>query len=139
MPAVDQCQEKIVRALQKEGWQVRAAPYRLLSDYRYGYADVELSRGTNGNRELIMLIEIKCFPGEGSTTSDLYEAIGQYLIYRAMIFDATLPHTLYLAVPEDKYSDIFDPIVIQVVNESHIKIVIVNLETEMVVRWIETP
>ena len=81
------------------GMAGKSYPYRLLSDYRYGYADVELSRGTNGNRELIILIEIKCFPGEGSVTSDLYEAIGQYLIYRAMILDSRLPHALYLDVP----------------------------------------
>jgi hypothetical protein len=49
-----------------------------------------------------------------------------------------MPHTVFLAVPEHIFTAVFDTPVMRVVRESQIKIVIVNLETERVVRWIET-
>ncbi len=137
MPAIDQCQEKIVRALQKEGWQVVRAPLRVQVDLRVACIDVEMSRGVNGSRELLLLAEIKCLSGEDANTAELYEALGQYLVYRAMIFERKLPHSVYLAVPEGAFDDIFDVAVMRVVNESRIRIVVVNVETERVVKWIE--
>jgi hypothetical protein len=75
MPAFDQCHEQVVRALQNEGWQVIKAPLRVRFKSRQVYIDVEMSRGTNGNHELMVVVEIKCFPDEAATTPDLYEAI----------------------------------------------------------------
>lgn len=137
MPAVDQCQEQIVRALQKEGWQVVKAPLRLQVDLRVAYIDVEMSRDANGSRESMLLVEIKCFSGPDASTTELYEALGQYLVYRAMILEWGLPHSVYLAVPEGGFNDIFDGSVMRVVNESRVRIVVVNLEAERVVKWIE--
>jgi hypothetical protein len=54
-----------------------------------------------------------------------------------MIFELGLPHTLYLAVPETIFTTSFDPAVMQVVRSSQIKIAIVNLEQEVVTRWIQ--
>jgi XisH protein len=31
MPAFDHCHEQVVRALQKDGWQVADAPFRIIS------------------------------------------------------------------------------------------------------------
>jgi hypothetical protein len=86
----------------------------------------------------MLLAEIKCLSSQNATTTELYEALGQYLVYRAMIFERRLPHSVYLAVPEGEFNAIFDVSVMRVVSESQIRIVVVNLETERVVKWIET-
>jgi hypothetical protein len=138
MPAFDQCHEQVVHALQKEQWQVVKAPLRVQVDSRVAYIDVEMARGANGSREYMLLAEIKCLSGQDATTTELYEALGQYLVYRAMIFERSLPHSVYLAVPESEFNAIFDVSVMRVVNESQIRIVVVNLETERLVKWIET-
>jgi len=137
MPAFDQCHDQVVRALQKDGWRIEDQPFRLILPPRVGYVDLRLSYGTNGTREQIILLEIKCFPDEDSTTRDLYTAIGQYLVYRAMIYELDLPYGLYLAVPQDIFAQIFDSSVMRVVNESKIKLVIVDLDMENVVQWIQ--
>ncbi len=138
MPAFDQCHPNVVRALQKEDWQLVTSPYRLQLAYRLAYADLEMARGTDGNRELMIIVEVKCFPDRENTTRDLYISIGQYLVYRAILVELQLPHSLYLAVPEDILANIFDPAVMRVVVESQINIVAINLETETVTRWIPT-
>jgi len=136
MSAFDQCHEQVVRALEKAGWEVVQSPFRLRLFYRFVYVDLEVARGTNGSREQMLLVEVKCFPDPKNTTRDLYTSIGQYLVYRAMIREKGLPHSVYLAVPETIFSAVFDPAVMQVVKDSQIKIVVVNLEEERIVQWI---
>jgi hypothetical protein len=134
--AVDNCHEQVVQALLKDGWHVEDSPVKLSLEARLAYVDVELSRGTNGSRQQIILVEVKCFPDQDSTTRDLYVSIGQYLVYRAMIVELGLPHTLYLSVPDNIFANVFDLSVMRVINESQIKIVVVNLDKERVTRWI---
>jgi hypothetical protein len=136
MPALDQCHEHVVHALTKAGWRVQSAPYKLSSDLRTVYIDLSVSQGTNGDRQQILLVEVKCFPDRKSTTRDLYTAIGQYLVYRAMLANVGLDIPLYLAVPDDIYGQIFDTVVIKAITDNQIKIVVVNLVTETVTRWI---
>ncbi|MEO8609978.1 MAG: element excision factor XisH family protein [Chloroflexota bacterium] len=136
MPAFDQCHDQVARAIQKEGWQIEDEPFRLLVPPRVGFVDLRVSRGQNGHFEQLMLIEVKCFPDEDSTTRDLYVSIGQDLVYRAMIAELDLPEVLYLAVPQPIFETIFDQSVMWVINESKIRLVIVNLETETIVQWI---
>jgi hypothetical protein len=138
MPALDQCHDQTVRALEKAGWYLESEPYRLRIGYRLAYADLEMSRGVNGNRQQIMLVEVKCFPDPESTTRDLYGSIGQYLVYRAMIVELGLPHSLYLTVPGQVFNAIFDISVMRVIRESQIRAAIVDLETETITRWIGT-
>jgi hypothetical protein len=99
------------------------------------FIDARFLSGSNGNREPILLLEIKCFPDENSTTNDLYTAIGQYQIYRAMLVETQQPGSVYLAVPQPIFDKIFDAAVMRVIQESHIKYALVDLEREEIVRW----
>jgi hypothetical protein len=136
--AFDVCHEQIVRALEKAGWRLESTPFKLAFEARTVYVDVQMSRGVDGSREQIVLVEVKCFPDEHSTTRDLYTAIGQYLVYRAMLMELGMPYVLYLAVPDNSFEVVFDAIVMRVIEETQIKIVVVNVNTEQVVRWIES-
>jgi hypothetical protein len=136
MPALDQCHPHIVRALTKAGWGIVSAPYKLSTDVRTVFIDLAVSRGTNGNHQQILLVEVKCFPDRKSMTRDLYTAIGQYLVYQAMLANIGLHIPLFLAVPDDVYTQVFDTDVIKAITNHYIKIVVVNLDSETVTRWI---
>src|SRR5688572_7976880 len=138
MPTLDVCHDQVLRAFQKDGWQVVQSPSRVYVEPRYVYIDARLSRGTNGRREQVMLLEIKCFPDEDSTTRDFYTAIGQYLLYRAMIRELGWEYPLYLSVPASIFELVFDTSAMRVVRESQIKIVVVDIETETITQWIES-
>ena len=135
--AFDVCHEQIVRALEKAGWTVEKQQAKLNTTQRQVFVDILAERGLNGSRQQIMLVEIKCFPDRDSTTQELYVSIGQYLIYRAVIAELDLTIPLYLAVPDDAFRDIFDSTARRVLQESRIKMVVVNLETETITQWIE--
>jgi hypothetical protein len=137
MPAFDVCHDQVVRALNKVGWQVDRAPYRVSAPYRTIFIDLKLSFGSNGNHQQILLVEIKCFPDENSTTKELYASFGQYLVYRAMLMELGRMSPIYLAVPETIFLKIFDIAVMQTVGDNQIKVVVVNLEAEEVIKWIE--
>ena len=137
MPALDQCHEQVVRALQKDGWQVNDTPLRLSTAQRTVYIDIEASRNLNGNFQQIVLAEIKCFRDRDSTTRELYTAIGQYIIYRAMLAEVSMSVSLYLAIPDAIHETVFDSTVRRAIGDNEIKLVIVNLETETVTQWIE--
>ena len=137
MPKLDQSHDQVVRAFQKGGWHVDGTPARISTPYRTIIVDLQVSRGLNGNREQIFLIEVKCFGEPKSAAHDLYAAIGQYLIYRAMLVEKRRQIPIFLSIPKTIFEDIFDAAVMRVITESQIKLVIVELETETIERWIE--
>lgn len=136
MPALDRCHEQVVRSIEKEGWRIRNAPAVFTNVERTVYIDVEAVRNNNGVQQSVLLMEIKCFPQEQRTSHDLYTGIGQYLIYRAMLAEKRRYDLLYLAVPQESYEKVFDRVVMRVIEQSHIHMVIVNLEREEVVQWL---
>ena len=136
MPALDKCQQQVVNALQKEGWQLLKSPYNVFTIYRTIYIDIAMSKGQNGTQQQIIVIEIKCFPDPNSTTRDVYTSIGQYLIYRVMLESMEMANNLYLAVPDAIFNAVFDEAVMKVVKADRIKMVIVDLDAEAVTRWI---
>ncbi len=137
MPAFDTCHEQVVRALQKEGWRVDDRPPRLSHLGRVIIIDIRAVRRANGRSQQILLVEVKCFPDRNTTTRELYIALGQYLIYRAMLAERRADMPLYLAIPDDAYRDIFDSTVQRAISDNQIKMVIVNLAAETITEWKE--
>ena len=137
MPALDTCHANIVHALEKDGWTVRDKQLRIRSAERIIYVDVSASKALNGSRYQILLAEAKCFPDSDNTTRDLYTAIGQYLVYRAILAEVEESASLYLALPKTVYDVVFDSTIQRVIRENHIKLLVVNLELEAIVQWIE--
>jgi hypothetical protein len=138
MPALDSCHFQIVRALQKEGWQVAPRPKYIYDENVTVFIDIEALRSANGNDEnnRRIYIEVKCFPDPGSTR-ELYIAIGQYLVYQTVLASQTTPIPIYLAIPINVYDGTFNSTVRKTVKEHKIKLVVVDLETETIVQWLE--
>jgi hypothetical protein len=137
MPALDYCHPHIVHALEKDGWVVDDREVRVRTGERTVYIDLFASRQANGSRQQILLAEIKCFPDRNSTTRDLYIAVGQYIIYRAVLDEIGDTTTLYLVVPQTVYETIFDTAVRRAISDNRIKVLVINIDTERIVQWIE--
>lgn len=99
--------------------------------------DVQASQCTNGNHERILLAEIKCFPDRNNTTREIYIAIGQYIFYRAVLAEVRDTTPLYLAIPEAVYLTIFDVYVHRAIIDNKIRLLVVNIDQEQIVQWIE--
>ena len=136
MPAIDECQPQIIRALQKDGWAVEPKPFRVKSRHRTIHIDIEASRQANGSQQHIMLVEVKCFPDNRSATPEIYTAIGQYLVYRSMLTTFNLDIPLYLAVPKLLYLATFDRVIQLTLKESKINMLVVDLDNEVIDQWI---
>lgn len=85
----------------------------------------------------MLLAEVKCFSNRQTITTEVYAAIGQYIIYRMLLSELQLNIPLYLAIPELVYHTIFDSTLRHVVSDNQIKLLIVNLEDERIIQWIE--
>jgi hypothetical protein len=135
LPAIDQCQKQVLNALSKAGWQVLKAPSRISTVTRTVFIDARLGRGSNGTGEQILLLEVKCFADSGDRTMQLYECVGQYLVYRAILADTANSTPLYLSIPTFIVEEEFDTSIRRVIAESEIKVIVIDLDQEVVVQW----
>jgi hypothetical protein len=136
MPALDHCHPQIVRALEKDGWAVDSLPVTLSNELRSFVVDIRATRQTNGARQTILLAEVKCFAGRDATTTELYVAIGQYMMYRAMLSELRQNIPLVLAVPEQVFAHIFDSVALKAIADGRISMIVVDLTSERIVRWL---
>lgn len=133
--ALDSCEPEIIRAFERAGWFVDDKPHHIALNNRDLFADLRLRSGDN-LREIVV-IEVKCFNDPDDDLPEIYHATGQYLMYRlAMdtLGDQHIP--LYLALPEAAYERFrFEPIFLMLFNQAGVKLVIVDLEREVIVQW----
>lgn len=134
MPAIDTCQPQVIRALEKDGWRIQQSPFHLADAKRSIFVDVLMTKGVNGSRQQLLLAEIKCFLQLNSMSHDLYTAIGQYLIYRALLQNTLNTIPLYLAIPHHAYT-YFDDAMMSVIHETQINLIVVDLVLEEIVQW----
>jgi len=137
MPKFDTCHPQVIRALQSAGWRIEAEQFMIVVGTRRGFVDVRAVREDNGTRQQIMLVEIKCFPDREDTTQEIYTAIGQYIVYRALMIQLRMNAPLYLAVPAGVFANVFDSAVQWAIQDSRINAMVVDLETETITEWIE--
>lgn len=132
MPALDQCHEQMTNALRKAGWHVDAKPYALrLTSGRRFFIDIKAQRGQNE----IIVVEVKCFAD--NQVNELYTGIGQYLIYRSLLERQGISRSLYLAIPSTAYIQIVQELAMDVITNAKIKLVVVDIDHEVVEQWLE--
>jgi len=84
-----------------------------------------------------IIVEVKTFAGR-SFIRELQKALGQYDLYVDIIALAQLDYDLYLAVSSVIYETFFlRKGTHEIVQRRHLKLLIVNVEREEVVQWIE--
>ena len=138
MPALDQCHHQIVRALEKAGWNVDDNPFVIpIIGVRRLFVDIQAEKTQRNGFQTIIVVEAKCFSDSRTELNDLYTAIGQYIVYRSLLIKRKAGMPIYLAVPVHAYEGIFQQLAMQVVQEIGIKMIVVDLEREVIKQWLE--
>jgi hypothetical protein len=137
MAAVDKCHQQIVRALEKDGWTVAAQSPRFVVDSRLIIIDIQAERKSNGLKVPLMFVEVKCLSDRSAATTAIYVALGQYIVYRALLQELNELSPLYLAVPKAEFEEIGDVSIMRAVLDNSVRMVIVDLDEERIERWID--
>ena len=138
MSAKDIYHDACVRALQKDGWNITNDPLTI----PYGKTEVLVDLGAerllaaerDGRR---IAVEIKSFI-KPSPIQDLKEALGQFALYTDALIDfpAEADRTLYLAIREETYNDVFRNETGQrLIQRGRVRLVVFDPVQEVVVLW----
>ena len=100
------------------------------------FVDILLDR--EGATKEIIVVEVKCFGDKSAQTYELYVAIGQYLVYRELLIANRIERPLYLAIPAQAFYGIFETIGLAVAINTQMKLIVIDLDKEEVVEWIES-
>jgi hypothetical protein len=132
VPARDLYHETAKKALIKDGWTITHDPLIL----RWGTTDVHVDLGAEqlfaaekeGRK---IAIEIKSFVGK-SDVDDLEKALGQYVLYYDILGKNEPDRTLYLAVHEEVFLDVFEePIGKLLLDNERLKIVVFDRKRDL--------
>lgn len=81
-------------------------------------------------------MEIKELRGQ-SVIVELEQAIGQYVLYRLLLNRVDPERSVYLAIPEKAYRELFtEPIGELVISDLPLQLVVVDVEQAEVKKWI---
>jgi hypothetical protein len=140
MPALDECEPHVIKALEKDGWVITDHPFMLRikdEENKIIYADFRAERDIPDELMEIIIVEVKCFPEKASQREELYRALGQFLFYYEALKPEQLEWALHLAVPQRVYDKMLkDGMVSLIIQDIHIKLIVIDIETEEVKSWI---
>lgn len=137
MPAKDRYHESVKNALTKDGWTITNDPLHLKYGNRDMYVDLGAERLVVAEKdEQKIAVEIKTF-GSVSELTELEQTLGQYLTYRSVMTRIDPSRSLYLAVRDEVYADVFDePIAKLLIEDYKVDIVVFKAEQEVIFKWI---
>lgn len=137
MPAKDIYHTQVINALIKDGWIITHDPLRLQWGPKDMYVDLgaeQMVAAEKAGRKIA--VEIKSFIGP-SEIEDLKNAVGQFILYRAVMQKTESDRDLFLAVRQTTFLELFDePVGKLVVESEQIKLVVFEPSTEEIVQWI---
>ncbi len=137
--AKDIIHNQVKNALIKDGWTITADLFRVEFEELEIFADLAAERTPivaekQGQK---IIVEIKTFAGR-SFIRELEQALGQYDLYFEMLTLTEFNHELYLAISEFVYEEFFQRKgTATIIQRKHLKLLVVNLNKEEVVRWIK--
>jgi hypothetical protein len=137
VPAQDSIHDAVVVALQKEGWTITDDPLTIEYGDLYLFIDLGAERAITAERGSERIaIEVKSFPSKSKVT-DLQQAVGQFVVYRAILRQVEPDRVLYLAVSDGVYTKVFVPPTGELVRtDVGVRLVVIDVAREEVVRWV---
>jgi hypothetical protein len=128
--------DAVRHALMKDGWTITHDPLPLGDQELLVFADLGAEKLLAAQRGLQKIaVEVKVLGGV-STITELQKAIGQYGLYRYLLERDEPERSLYLAVPQEIYSEYFSKDVIQGwLTREQIQLLIFDPELE-VLQWL---
>lgn len=137
MPAKDLFHSHVVNALKREGWTITDDPLSIKWMGRTLQIDLGAERviaAVKGAEQIA--VEIKSFISP-SPIEDLRDAVGQFLLYVVALEGAQSPRTLYLAIRDDVYEEVFAlPEGQALCAKAQLKLIVFNADREEIVQWI---
>jgi XisH protein len=137
MPARDFYHDVVRSALIADGWTITDDPLRLHVGKKDLFVDLGAERLLSATKEgRKIAVEVKSFLGP-SEVADLESALGQYVLYREILAETEPDRLIHLAVPADAYEELFkEPIGQLVLNRTHLRLIVFDPETGVIVQWI---
>ncbi len=138
MPAKDKFHQTVRNALEKDGWIVTNDPYTIPVMRSYVYIDLAAEKIITAEKGIEkIVVEVKSFLSL-SQISDLYNALGQFQIYKIAVKNQEPDRILYLAIPEDIFDWLMsDPFTIEIVETYQLQIIVFDSNTQIIVKWIK--
>lgn len=138
MPARDIFHQAVKRALAREGWAITHDPLHIDFggfDFFIDLGAETLLGATREGRQIA--VEVKSFAG-ASTLSEFHAAVGQFVNYRLVLGKSDPDRTLYLAVADFVWDNLFGSEFGQLAIEAHrLKLVVFDESREVITQWIE--
>jgi hypothetical protein len=137
MPARDVYHDTVINALVKDGWRITDDPLILSFGNKDVYVDLGAEYPIGAEKDSTRIaVEIKSFLG-ASDVRDLEIALGQYNLYRDVLFEVEPERRLYLAIPVRVYTGIFsDPLGQLVIKRQNLNLFVFDESEESIARWI---
>lgn len=136
MSAKDAFHTVVKTALEKEEWLITHDPYTLQAGTLELYVDLGAEKVIAAEKQgQKIAVEIKSFLSPSKIT-ELYAALGQFIIYRIALQEQEADRTLYLAVPSTVYNNFFIlPFIQSVIKTNQLFLLIYNIEQEAISEW----
>ncbi len=138
MPARNIQHTAVIRALQADGWTVTHDPLLIPYGDRRLFIDLGAERvaiGAERGSERIA-VEISSFVAD-SPMRDLQEAVGQFVVYRALLSQVEPERSLFLGVPTRVYDSVLSEPLGQLDSaEVRLRVLVFDPHQQKVVRWI---
>jgi hypothetical protein len=137
MPKLDIIHNAVKNALKKDGWTITHDPFTIQYKELKLYADLAAEKPFAAERHGVrIVVEVKSFVGT-SKLQDLKFALGQYDIYHSFLKVIAFDRKLYVAISRVAYKGFFGKEAIQLIVNTHpLPLIVVNLEIEEIVQWI---
>ena len=138
MPARNIHHDAVVRALRADGWAITHDPLLIPSGDRRLFIDLGAERATIGAERggERIAVEIASFVAD-SPVRDFQEAVGQFVVYRAVLSRADPERTLFLGVPARVHDSLLsEPLGQLVAADVRLRVLVFDPERQEVVRWI---
>jgi hypothetical protein len=138
MPARNLYHDAVVAALQADGWTITDDPLTLTIGDRNLFIDLGAERSElaaeKGTERIA--VEVQTFPSLSPVT-DLQDAIGQYVLYRSVLFRQQPDRPAFLAVPFRVYDGILsEPLGQMVLIDLNVRVLVFDPDRREELRWI---
>lgn len=137
MPAKDVYHDVVRTALEKDSWVITDDPFRLKIGSKDLYVDLGAEKLLAAQKgETKIAVEVKSFLSP-SPIYDLESALGQFIIYYDILEEQGSDRTLYLAIPQRTYTELFDePIGKILLKKKRLRLIIFEPLQEVILQWI---
>jgi hypothetical protein len=138
MPAKDIYHNNVRTALGKDGWTITNDPLTLEIGDRSLFVDLGAEKILAAEKQGRQIaVQVKSFLSF-SPVHDLEKALGQYIVYEDILGLSEPERTIYLAVREEVYLDIFSEALGQVLlGKKRLKLIVFDSSREIIIRWID--